>query len=100
MAVFLLLMSKGSEDKDTPAFPSLVVELNTAPPEVLSALPRLGPARANAILEARKQAPFRSFEDFDRRVRGIGPATVAAIKPYARIAPPEDVTNRSEHPSQ
>jgi competence protein ComEA len=100
MAVFLLLTSKGSDEPSTAAVPSLVVELNTAPPEVLSALPRLGPARANAILEARERAPFRSFEDFDRRVRGIGPATVAAIKPYARIAAPEEMTNRSEHPAQ
>lgn len=71
----------------TPALklPVLVVDPNVAPQEVLSALPRLGPARAKAILEARQESPFVSAEDFDRRVRGVGPATMTEIRPYLRF---------------
>jgi competence protein ComEA len=45
------------------------------------------------IVEARTQAPFRSLDDLDARVRGIGPATIAALRPHLRIelsaAPPD-----------
>ena len=69
------------------AIPSLVVDPNTAPVEILVALPRLGPVLAGRIVEARESRPFRSIEDLDARVKGIGPATVAALKPYLRIGP-------------
>ena len=66
-----------------------VVDPNTAPPEVLGALPRIGPALGRAIVAERRTAPFRSLDDLDRRVRGIGPATVAALRPYLRFEPAE-----------
>ena len=69
--------------------PTLQVDPNTAPPEVLSALPRLGPVLVRAILEAREEAPFQSLEDLDARVRRVGPATVAALRPYLRFKPAE-----------
>jgi len=67
--------------------PSLVVDPNTAPSAVLAALPRLGPATVGRIVEARRQAPFRSLEDLDRRVPRIGPATVEALRPFLRFGP-------------
>jgi competence protein ComEA len=69
------------------AAPTLVVDVNTAPAEVLVALPKLGPTLAGRIVEARREAPFRSFHDIDSRVRGIGPATIAALQPHLRIGP-------------
>src|SRR5258708_39272281 len=57
-----------------PALP-LRVDVNTAPPGVLEALPRIGPALAGRIIEAREERLFVSADDLDRRVRGIGPAT-------------------------
>jgi len=63
----------------------LVVNLNTAPPAVLAALPRLGPSLVNRIVTARERAPFRSLDDLDARVQGIGPATIVALKPFLRI---------------
>ena len=63
----------------------LVVDPNTAAPGVLLALPRLGPTLVDRIVEARRRAPFRSIEDFDARVRGIGPVTIEALRPYLRI---------------
>ena len=67
--------------------PTLAVDPNTAPAPVLMALPTLGPALAGRIVEAREEAPFRSIDDFDRRVKGIGPARVAALRPFLRFEP-------------
>ncbi len=69
------------------AAPPLVVDVNTAPAEVLVALPKLGPTLAGRIVEARREVPFRSFDDIDARVRNIGPATIAALRPHLRIGP-------------
>ncbi len=65
--------------------PVLVVDPNTAPPEVLATLPRIGPALAGRIVAARDDRPFRSLADFDARVRGIGPVTLAALRPFLRF---------------
>lgn len=73
------------------AAPRLVVNLNDAPAAVLQTLPKVGPARVGAILQARRVRPFRSLDDFDERVRGIGPATRNALEPFVRISPPADV---------
>ena len=69
--------------------PTLQVDPNTAPPEVLGALPRIGPSLAGAIVAERRIAPFRSLDDVDRRVRRVGPATVGALRPYLRFEPAE-----------
>lgn len=53
------------------------VNLNTATPEQLEALPRIGPALAARIVQAR---PYRSLADLDA-VKGIGPSTLSALTP-------------------
>jgi hypothetical protein len=60
----------------------LLVDVNTAPPAVLLALPRLGPALVDRIVAERQARPFRSLHDLDRRVPRVGPATVQALAPY------------------
>jgi competence protein ComEA len=67
------------------AAPTLRVDPNTAPPQVLGALPRLGPALVRQLIEAREHQPFRSLEDARRRVRGLGPATLELIAPHVRL---------------
>jgi hypothetical protein len=62
--------------------PHLTVDLNTAPPGVLSALPKLGPALVGKIVAAREAKRFRSVDELHGRVRGIGPATLAALRPH------------------
>ncbi len=69
--------------------PTLQIDPNTVPPEVLLALPRIGPVLARAIVAERETASFRSLDDMDRRVRGVGPATVGALRPYLRFEPAE-----------
>lgn len=73
------------DESPDPQFPPLRVDPNVAPREVLAALPMLGPARVAAIEAARKVTPFKSVDDLDRHVKGIGPATIDALKPFLRF---------------
>lgn len=57
---------------------------NTAPPVELERLPGVGPATAGAIVEERGRRPFRWAGDL-REVRGIGPATLARIRPHLAL---------------
>lgn len=85
-AVNLLIGAPRGEDAPA-AVPHLIVDPNTAPAPVLMALPRLGPSLVGRIVAARTQAPFRSIDDLDARVRGLGPATIKALRPHLRIDP-------------
>lgn len=69
----------GSTDANT------VVNLNDASESELETLPGVGPATAKAIVDYRSQhGRFRSVDDL-LNVRGIGPAKLEQIKPYARV---------------
>ena len=58
------------------------VDPQTASARALDALPGIGPSIARRIVEARARgAVFERPEDL-RRVRGIGPRTVARLAPY------------------
>jgi competence protein ComEA len=87
------IVGRGAGPEASPvAAPELVVDLNTAPAEIFSALPGIGPKLAARIVEARREAPFASLDDLDRRVRGIGPAVLARLAPHLRVEPtPERV---------
>ncbi|SIO19743.1 competence protein ComEA [Singulisphaera sp. GP187] len=85
-AIGLLVAAPRGEDAPAP-LPPLIVDPNTAPAPVLMALPRLGPSLVGRIVVARAQAPFRSIDDLEARVRGLGPATIKALQPHLRIDP-------------
>jgi competence protein ComEA len=96
-AAALGLMTSSTSPNGAPApAPVLVVDPNTAPTAVLGALPRLGPSLVGKIVAARQATPFRSLDDLDTRVQGIGPATLAALRPYLRIER-SDPAARSVH---
>lgn len=60
----------------------LPVDANRATAAALQAIPGLGPARAQAIVDERlARGPFLTIDDL-KRVRGIGPATVAKLRPF------------------
>ena len=59
---------------------------NEAPDEELQRLPGIGPGKAAAIIEARRDDPFHSAEELTR-VPGLGPVTVERLKPHLRFAP-------------
>lgn len=68
--------------------PVLIVDVNADPPEVLTALPRLGPALVTRIVRGRQERPFQSLDDFDARVRGIGPVARETLRPFLRFPEP------------
>lgn len=64
------------------AAPPTLVDLNTATLAELDALPRVGPAMAARIVAKR---PFRRPDDL-RRVSGVGPSTLRALKPLVTVS--------------
>lgn len=63
------------------------LDLHRADTEALQVLPGIGPARARAIVAARCRRPFHSLADL-RRIRGIGPRTVARLAGQAEVRDP------------
>jgi competence protein ComEA len=62
-----------------------VVNINSATEEEFTRLPRIGPARAAAIITLRTRVGrFRSVDDL-LRVRGIGRASLRALRPLVAL---------------
>jgi type II secretory pathway component PulK len=66
------------------ATPTVAIDLNQASPELLATLPGIGPKRADEIARTRARRAFRSVGEL-ARVPGIGPRTVARLRPYVRV---------------
>ncbi|HJD44998.1 MAG TPA: DUF655 domain-containing protein [Candidatus Paenalcaligenes intestinipullorum] len=65
---------------------ALATDLNTADAQALEALKGIGPKTAQAILEERERGgPFINAEDFQERVRGMGPKKVEGLLQYGLI---------------
>jgi len=64
-----------------------VVNLNTAPPELLSVLPGVGPSKALGIVAYRTRHPFRTVDELVR-VKGIGRRMVRAMRDHLAVAGP------------
>jgi len=63
------------------------VDVNRADWPELVQLPGIGPTLARRIVDSRKnEGPFLDHNDL-RRVQGIGPRTLDAIRPYLRPMP-------------
>jgi comEA protein len=70
-----------------PATPAGPVDVNAATAEELTALPGIGPARAAAIVALREErGGFRSLDEL-LDVKGIGPKTLARLRPLAAAGP-------------
>ena len=76
---------EGNTAADTPVSSRSLVNINLATAEELQALPRIGPALSERIVEYRHQnGLFTSVDGLDA-VSGIGPATVDQILPLAAV---------------
>jgi competence protein ComEA len=70
-----------------PASTAGPLDLNAASADALERLPRIGPALARRIVDDRAaNGPFRSVDELER-VRGIGPATLDALRPLVVAGP-------------
>jgi hypothetical protein len=84
-------LAVASREVDSPpgdaiiAAPTLKLDPNKAPPQVLGALPQVGPTLVRQFVLARQDRPLTSLQDIRSRVRGVGPATLAQIAPYLRF---------------
>ena len=69
-------------DRSEPRDAAFLVDLNQADWPELVQLPGIGETLARRIVESRQQdGPFVDHEDLTR-VRGIGPKTLDAVRPY------------------
>lgn len=60
------------------------IDVNRASAEDLALLPGIGPTKAGRIVDDRaRNGPYRSLADLER-VHGVGPKTVAGIRPLAK----------------
>ena len=77
-----------SASASEPAVDEWPVDLNSGGVEDLVRLPGIGPVKAEAIVRARSErGPFASVDDL-LAVRGIGPKTLAALRPFAAASDP------------
>jgi Helix-hairpin-helix motif len=65
--------------------PELRLDLNTAPKQVLLALPHVGPTLAEHLVQARDDRRFASVEDAGHRVKGLGASTLAKLAPHLKL---------------
>jgi hypothetical protein len=83
----LLGLSSWASGPALPGRPPFQLDPSTAEPALLEVLPGLGPAKVRAIVTERQKASFASLDDFQGRVKGIGPASAARLQPYLRFQP-------------
>lgn len=77
-------------DRADPNHVAFRVDINQAEWAELSLLPGIGESLARRIVASREtEGPFRDHEAL-RRVRGIGPKTIEAIRPYLVPLPAAD----------
>ncbi len=60
------------------------LNLNQASKEELDQLPGVSPQKAEAIVEYRKEHPFKSIDELDN-VKGFSPKSIEKIKPYLAL---------------
>jgi competence protein ComEA len=78
--------TEGPATKKKPP-PATKIDVNRAGAVELQKLPGVGPTLAARIVEYRQKRPFASVEEL-RKVKGVGPKTLDAIRPHVAIGGP------------
>jgi competence protein ComEA len=74
-------------DRAGPRSAQYQVDINQADWPEIAELPEVGEVLARRIVDSRRiEGPFRDLDELDR-VRGIGPRTLARMRPYLRPIP-------------
>jgi competence ComEA-like helix-hairpin-helix protein len=84
-AIAIVAMNRSKVRSDPPPIKisGQRIDINRAEVAELVLLPEIGPSLAQAIVaDRRARGPFTDLDDLTR-VRGIGPATIEAIRPHA-----------------
>ena len=55
------------------------IDLNKATEVELDALKGVGPVLTKAVMDERKKAPFKNWEDATNRVKGLGPQKASSL---------------------
>ena len=72
------------------------ININLASQAELMRLPRIGPKLSERIVEERAKGPFKSVDDL-RRVKGIGPKTLANLRPFITVGyDPLEITSANK----
>jgi competence protein ComEA len=80
------------------AQPSGVVNINTASPEELQLLPRVGPSLARRIIEFREaNGPFQRVDEI-LAVKGIGESSFEKLEPYIVTSGATTLTDKVKVP--
>lgn len=83
---------------DPLAIPDMRLDLNAAGAAELALLPGVGPRLADRIVADRaERGPFASLEDLGR-VAGVGPITLAELRPYVVVADQDLAINETPNP--
>lgn len=56
------------------------INANTAPVEVLQTVTGIGPTLAQRIVAERRNGPYKSLDDLQARVRGIGETSIRKMR--------------------
>lgn len=76
--------------------PRFAVDINRASVNELRALPNVGPALANRIVDYRQMhGPFAAVSDLEA-VHGVGPVTIAQLSAMVHVRPPPEAGQASK----
>ncbi len=90
LMVSILCVSFGVQAKASKKQISGHLNLNTATAEQLDQLPGISPKKAQAIVDYRKDHPFKSPGDLDQ-VKGFSPKSIDKLKPYVDTDGPNNL---------
>ena len=98
--LFVLVRPHGAPDvpkdltSDNRLALGLAIDVNAASTAELESIPGIGPTRAAAIVADRIHVGAFADVDALERVKGIGPATLDAIRPYVQATSAEELRHQ------